>query len=129
MLGTRVILADDHTLMLDAIKKLLEPEFEVVGTFGDGCALIEAAPALKPNVIVLDIGMPKMNGLDLHSNLSRLGKAIPTVLITAYPSDDIRARALQAGVMCYLPKPFDESDLLNCVQTALDRAKGNRGAP
>ena len=44
MLGTRVILADDHTLMLDAIKKLLEPEFEVVGTFGDGCALIEAAP-------------------------------------------------------------------------------------
>jgi CheY-like chemotaxis protein len=49
-----------------------------------------------------------------------LGKEIPTVLITAYPSDDIRARALQAGVICYLPKPFDESDLLNCIQTALD---------
>jgi CheY-like chemotaxis protein len=52
-----------------------------------------------------------------------LGKEIPTVMITAYPSDDIRARALQAGVICYLPKPFDESDLLDCVQTALDRAK------
>jgi FixJ family two-component response regulator len=70
-----------------------------------------------------------MNGLELHNNLSRLGKDIPTLMITAYPSDDIRARALQAGIICYLPKPFDESDLLNCVQTALDRAKGNRDAP
>jgi FixJ family two-component response regulator len=73
--------------------------------------------------------MPKMNGLDLHNNLSRLGKEIPTVLITAYPSDDICARALQALSICYLPKPFDESKLLNCIQTALDRAKGNKGAP
>jgi FixJ family two-component response regulator len=73
--------------------------------------------------------MPKMSGLDLHNNLSRLGKDIPTVLITAYPSDDIRARALQAGVIGYLPKPFDESDLLNFIQSALNRAKGNRGAP
>jgi FixJ family two-component response regulator len=70
-----------------------------------------------------------MNGLDLHNNLSRLGKEIPTVMITAYPSDDIRARALQAGIICYLSKPFDESDLLDCVQTALDRAKGNSGTP
>jgi FixJ family two-component response regulator len=68
--------------------------------------------------------MPKMSGLDLHNNLSRLGKQIPTVMITAYPSDDIRARALQAGIICYLRKPFDESDLLNCIQTGLDRAKG-----
>jgi FixJ family two-component response regulator len=77
--------------------------------------------------LVVDFDMPKMSGLDLHNNLSRLGKEIPTVLITAYPSDDIRARALQAGVICYLPKPFDESDLLNCIRTALGRAKGNGG--
>ena len=83
----------------------------------------------RTGCLVVDFDMPKMNGLDLHNNLSRLGKDIPTVLITAYPSDVIRARALQAGVICYLPKPFDESDLLNCVQAALDRAKGNSGAP
>jgi DNA-binding response OmpR family regulator len=58
-----------------------------------------------------------------------LGKGIPTALTTAYPSDDICARALQAGIICYLPKPFDESELLNCIQTALDRAKRNKGAP
>jgi len=79
--------------------------------------------------LVVDFDMPKMTGLDLHNNLSRLGKEIPTVMITAYPSDDIRARALHAGIICYLPKPFDESDLLNCIQTALARAKGDRGAP
>jgi FixJ family two-component response regulator len=79
--------------------------------------------------LVVDFDMPKMNGLDLHKNLARSGKEIPAILITAYPSDDIRTRALQAGVICYLPKPFDESDLLNCIQAALDRAKGNRGAP
>jgi DNA-binding NarL/FixJ family response regulator len=55
----RVILADDHTLILEALKNMLEPEFEVVGMFGDGLALMEGAPALTPNVIVLDIGMPQ----------------------------------------------------------------------
>jgi len=60
--------------------------------------------------------MPKMSGLDLHNNLSRLGKEIPTVMITAYPSDDMRAARTSSRVICYLPKPFDESDLLNCIQ-------------
>ena len=83
----------------------------------------------RTGCLVVDFDMPNMNGLDLHKNLSFLGKEIPTVLITAYPSDEVRARALQAGIICYLPKPFDESDLLNCIQAALDRAKGNRGAP
>jgi FixJ family two-component response regulator len=75
----------------------------------------------RTGCLVVDFDMPNMNGLDLHNNLSRSGKAIPTVLITAYPSDEVRARALRSGVICYLPKPFDESDLLNCIQTALDR--------
>jgi FixJ family two-component response regulator len=83
----------------------------------------------RTGCLVVDFDMPNMSGLDLHNNLSQLGKEIPTVLITAYPSDDIRARALRAGIICYLPKPFDESDLLNCIQTALDRAKGNRREP
>ena len=82
----------------------------------------------RTGCLVVDFDMPNMNGLDLHNTLSSLGKAIPTVLITAYPSDDIRARALQAGIICYLPKPFDESDLLSCIQSALDRANRS-GAP
>jgi FixJ family two-component response regulator len=101
----------------------------VAQAFSSGDEFLRSPELSRTGCLVVDFDMPNMNGLDLHNNLSLLGKAIPTVLITAYPSDDIRARALQAGVICYLTKPFDESDLLNCIQTALDRAKGNRGAP
>jgi FixJ family two-component response regulator len=98
-------------------------------TFSSGEEFLRSPELSRTGCLVIDFDMPNMSGLDLHNNLSLLGKEIPTVMITAYPSDDIRARALQAGIICYLPKPFDEGDLLNCIQTALDRAKGNRGAP
>ena len=64
MKRTRVLLADDHTMLLEAFRKLLEPEFEVVGTVADGRALVAAVPSLKPDVVVLDIAMPLLNGLD-----------------------------------------------------------------
>jgi FixJ family two-component response regulator len=95
----------------------------VAQAFSSGEDFLHSPELSCTGCLVVDFDMPNMSGLDLHSNLSRLGKNIPTVLITAYPSDEIRARALQAGIICYLPKPFDESDLLNCIQTALDRAK------
>ena len=101
----------------------------VAQAFSSGEEFLCSPELSRTGCLVVDFDMPKMSGLDLHNNLSRMGKEIPTVLITAYPSDDIRARALRAGVICYLPKPFDEGSLLNCIQTALDRAKGNRGAP
>jgi FixJ family two-component response regulator len=101
----------------------------VARAFLSGEEFLRSSELSRTGCLVVDFDMPKMNGLDLHNNLSRLGKEIPTVLITAYPSDDIRTRALQAGIICYLPKPFDESELLNCIQTALDRAKGHKGTP
>ena len=101
----------------------------VAQAFSSGEEFLRSPELSRTGCLVVDFNMPNMSGLDLHNNLSRLGKEIPTVLITAYPSDDIRARALQAGVICYLPKPFDESDLLNCVQSALDHARGNGGTP
>jgi DNA-binding NarL/FixJ family response regulator len=64
MSRARVLLADDHTIFLDALTKLLEPEFEVVGTVTDGRTLVSQAPELKPDVVVLDVGMPLLNGLD-----------------------------------------------------------------
>ena len=93
--------------------------------FSSGDEFLRSSELNRTGCLVVDFDMPKMSGLDLHNNLSRMGKKIPTVLITAYPSDDIRARALQAGVICYLPKPFDESDLLNCIRSALDRTKNS----
>jgi FixJ family two-component response regulator len=97
----------------------------IAKAFSSGEEFLRSPELSRTGCLVVDFNMPKMSGLDLHNHLSRLGNEITTVLITAYPT----ARALQAGVICYLPKPFDESDLLNCVQSALDRARGNGGTP
>jgi FixJ family two-component response regulator len=124
-----VAIVDDDEAVGNAIELLLRSIGLVAQAFSSGDEFLLSPELSRTGCLVVDFDMPKMSGLDLYANLSRLGKEIPTVLITAYPSDDIRVRALQAGVICYLPKPFDESDLLNCIQAALDPAKGNRGAP
>ncbi len=71
--------------------------------------------------LIIDINMPEMTGVELYRRLIDAGRAIPTILITAYPDDIVRERALNDGVVCYLPKPFDEADLLLCVREALER--------
>ena len=126
--GPIVAIVDDDQAVGNAIKVLMRSIGLVGQAYSSGEEFLRSPELSRTGCLVVDFDMPKMTGLDLHNNLSRLGKEIPTVLITAYPSDDIRARALQAGIICYLPKPFDESDLLKCIQTALGRAKGNRGA-
>jgi FixJ family two-component response regulator len=127
--GPIVAIVDDDEAVGNAIEVLMRSIGLAARAFSSGEEFLRSPELNRTGCLVVDYDMPRMSGLDLHNNLSRLGKGIPTVLITAYPSDDIRARALQAGVVCYLPKPFDESDLLNCIQTALDRTMGNSGAP
>jgi len=73
--------------------------------------------------LITDINMPAMTGLELFHRLIQGGRHIPTIFITAYPDDAVRTRALAEGVLCYLTKPYDEADLIRCVQTALDGAK------
>jgi FixJ family two-component response regulator len=127
--GPIVAIVDDDEAVGNAIEVLMRSIGLVARAFSSGEAFLRSPELSRTGCLIVDFDMPKMSGLDLYNNLSRLGKEIPTVLITAYPSDDIRARALQAGVIGYLPKPFDESDLLNCIQAALDRATGNEGTP
>ena len=116
MLGTRVILADDHVLMLDALRNLLEPEFEVVGTFADGRALVEAAPQLKPDVIVLDIGMPLMNGLSAGQRLKRLMPAVKLIYLTMNQDQDMAAEAFRLGANGYLLKHSAASELVDAIR-------------
>ena len=111
---------DDDKAVGNAIEVLMRSIGLVARAFSSGEEFLRSPALSRTGCLVVDFDMPGMSGLDLHNKLSGSGKAIPTVLITAYPSDDIRARAFQAGIICYLPKPFDESDLLNCIQTALN---------
>ena len=124
-----VAIVDDDQAVRNAIEVLMRSVGLIAKAFSSGEEFLRSPELSRTGCLVVDFDMPKMTGLDLLNNLSRYGKEIPAVLITAYPSDDIRARALQAGVIGYLPKPFDESELLNCIQTALGRAKGGGGVP
>jgi DNA-binding NarL/FixJ family response regulator len=112
----RVILADDHTLMLDALKKLIEPEFEVVGTFADGHSLVDAAPGLNPSVVVLDIGMPTMNGLNAGHRLKQLMPLVKLVYLTMNHDPDIAGEAFRLGASAFLLKNSAATELLHAIR-------------
>jgi len=116
---TRVILADDHKMILDALKKLLEPEFDVVGTFGDGHALVEGAPALKPNVIVLDVGMPNLNGLSAGQRLRQSLPNTKLIYLTMNQDADVAAEAFRLGAKGFLLKSSAGSELIEAIRIAV----------
>lgn len=119
MQRTRVILADDHVLILGALRSLLEPEFEIVGTFADGHTLVDEAPKLKPNVIVLDIGMPTMNGLSAGQRLKQTMPAVKLIYLTMNQEPDMAAEAFRLGANGYLLKNSAASELTKALRTVL----------
>jgi len=112
----RIILADDHTLIQEALKKLLEPEFDVVGMFKDGHALVEGAPALKPNVVVLDIAMPTMNGLIAGERLKQHIPTVKLVYLTMNQDPDMASEAFRLGASAYLLKSSAASELTTAIR-------------
>ena len=112
----RVILADDHTMILDALKNLLEPEFEVVGTFADGRALMEGAARLNPNVVVLDIGMPTMNGLNAGERLKQEMPLVKLVYLTMNHDPDMAGEAFRLSASAYLLKNSAAAELQNAIR-------------
>jgi DNA-binding NarL/FixJ family response regulator len=119
MKRTRIIIADDHTLLSDTIKNLLEPEFEVVGTFNDGQTLIEAGPRLMPDVIVLDIGMPLMNGLSAGQRLKQMLPKVKLIYLTMNQDPDLAAEAFRLGASAYILKTSAASELVYAIREAL----------
>jgi DNA-binding NarL/FixJ family response regulator len=112
----RVILADDHKLILDALKNLIEPEFEVVGTFADGLSLLDAAPNLNPNIIVLDIGMPLMNGINAGQRLKQRMPSLRLIYLTMNEDPDMAAEAFRLGASGYLLKKSAGAELLQALR-------------
>ncbi len=112
----RVLLADDHTLLLDAFAKLLEPECDVVGTVADGRALLTAAEELKPDIVVLDIAMPLLNGLDAGRQLKKALPDVKLIFLTMNQDPAIAAEAFRIGASGYLLKTSAGSELVKAIE-------------
>lgn len=115
MSKTRVLLADDHTIVAEGLRSLLEGEFDFVGTVGDGRALLDAAQKLKPDVIVADISMPLLNGLDAARQLKREGSTAKIVFLTMHVDAQLAAEAFRAGASGYLLKSSAGEELITAI--------------
>ncbi len=115
----RVLLADDHTLLLEAFAKMLEHDYTVVGTVADGRALLAAAAELMPDVIVLDIAMPLLNGLDAARKLKKTMPKVKLIFLTMNEDPNVANEAFRAGASGYLLKTSALSELSKAIQEAL----------
>ena len=118
-LRPRVLLADDHTLVRAAFEQLLQPTCDVVGTVSDGRALVDAAPRLKPDVIVADISMPLLNGLDACQQLKPQLPATRWVFVTVNEDPDLAVEAFRLGASAYLLKSSAAAELFEAIATAV----------
>jgi DNA-binding NarL/FixJ family response regulator len=119
MTGRRVLLVDDLTVVLSAVANLLQDSFEIVGMVSDGAAALDTALALKPDLLVLDISMPGMSGIEVARELRRRGCSSKIVFLTVHADADIRAICFAAGGLGYVMKVLMETDLIPALNEAL----------
>ena len=119
MTPPRVLLADDHTLVAEAFKQLLEPEYSVVGTVTDGRTLLAVAPMLNPDIILLDISMPLLNGLDAGRRLKQAMPAVKLIYLTVNEDPQLAAEAFRLGAVGYVVKSAAASELFQAIQEVL----------
>jgi len=116
----RVVVAEDESLIrMDIVETLRDKGFDVVGEAGDGNKAVELAFSLKPDLIVMDIKMPDLDGLSAAEKIAEL--KIPVVLLTAFSQQELVTRAVEVGAMAFLVKPFSPQDLLPAIEIALSR--------
>lgn len=119
MARLRILLADDHPQILAVLQTLLEPDYHVVGTAQDGQSLIEAARALQPDLVLTDVDMPVLNGIDAVRQLHDLLPGCRVIVHSSHSEPDLIATALEAGASGYLIKGSSQS-LLSSIRTAVN---------
>src|SRR5262249_12332265 len=124
---TLISVIDDDEDVRISIASLMESLGFTIEAFPSAVDFLASDTIRHTRCLIADVHMPHMTGLELHRHLGQSGYSIPTILITAYPDDGVRNRALDQGVICYLPKPVEQDRLLECVRSALERTKQDRG--
>ena len=116
---TRILLADDHETVLEDVRSLLEPEYEVVGTVRDGQSLLAAAETLKPDIMVVDVSMPVLSGLEAVRRLKKDDPNAKVVFLTVHQDPALVKEALAAGALGYVVKAAAGDELVTAIQQAL----------
>jgi FixJ family two-component response regulator len=115
-----VAIIDDDQSVRDGIADLVRAMGFDAEAFEHAEDFLQSGRAANPSCLITDMRMPGMTGLELHDRLVASGRRIPTIVITAFPKDGDQARALQAGVVCYIAKPFENNELAACIVSALE---------
>jgi len=115
-----ISIVDDDNSVREGTVDLVKAMGFVAEAFPSAENFLNSKRLHNTSCLITDVRMPGMTGFELHNRLVGSGNVIPTILITAFPNDKDQARALQAGVFCYLSKPFSEDDLLACIRSALE---------
>jgi DNA-binding NarL/FixJ family response regulator len=116
---SRILIADDHNLVAELCKKMLDAEFEVVGIVSDGRALIRTAADLRPDVIIVDVGMPILNGLDAAQKVKQMLPAVKVIFLTMNPDPELAAEAFRRGASGYLLKTSAAAEMVVSVRDVL----------
>jgi DNA-binding NarL/FixJ family response regulator len=125
-----VLLADDHAAVAELLRDILEPEFEVAATVGDGRALVDAADTIRPDVIVTDVGMPSLDGIAAARLILRNDPEARIVFVTVHAEAELMLQALSVGALGYVRKLDADVDLLVAVRAALRGERHvSRGIP
>ena len=119
MKKTRVLLADDHKIILEGLRGLLEPEFEIVGNVEDGRALVEATQRLHPDVVVVDISMPLLNGIEAVRQIRKINRQIKIVFLTMHPDVTYATMAFDAGASGYVLKNSASRELVTAINEVM----------
>ena len=118
-----IAIVDDDESVREATVSLMKVSGFAPEAFRCANEFLESDALRRTSCLIADVQMPGMSGIELHGRLVQSGSPIPTVLMTAYPDAKARSRALKAGVICYLTKPFSNHELLGCIRTALEFGK------
>ena len=116
MTRPRVLLADDHQMLREAFARLIEPDCDVVGAVADGRALLATAPGLRPDIVIVDVAMPLLNGLDATRQLKRDMPGVKVIVLTMSEDADVAAEAFRAGASGFLLKNSAASELLQAIR-------------
>ena len=120
---TLISIVEDDEPFRESMRKLVMLLGYTVEAFASPSDFLKSPLVAETDCLVADVQMPGMTGVELHKHLVEAGRAIPTILVTAYPNEAVRNRALKDGVVCYLPKPVDDDHLERCLRSALQCGK------